>query len=98
MFIQPNIAISLVWGWEFIIASGFGVAARLVPGLFILFTVIRYSLMIPAAIFTSRYQKGVMDRKFANIDRTMSNLRTWGYAGIAIIIGLSVLLWSAHNI
>ena len=97
MFIQPNLAISLVWGWEFIIASGFGVAARLVPGLFILFTVIRYSLMIPAAIFTSRYQKGVMDRKFVDIDRTMSNLRTWGYAGIAIIIGLSLLLCFAYN-
>ena len=86
MFIQPNMAISLVWGWEFIIASGFGVAARLVPGLFIPFTVIRYSLMIPAAIFTSRYQKGVMDRKFVDIDRTMSKLRAWGYMGIAIII------------
>jgi len=86
MFIQPNMAISLVWGWEFIIASSFGVAARFVPGLFILFTVIRYGLMIPAAIFTSRYQKGVMDRNFVNIDRTMSKLRAWGYTGIAIII------------
>jgi len=86
MFIQPNMAISLVWGWEFIIASGFGIAARLLPGLFILCTVIRYSLMIPAAIFTSRYQKGVMDRKFADIDRTMSNLRAWAYIGLAIVI------------
>ena len=92
MFLQPNMAISLVWGWEFIIASGFGVAARILPGLFILFTIIRYGLMIPAAVFTSRYQKGVLDRKFADIDRTMSNLRAWGYAGMANIIIMLVIL------
>jgi hypothetical protein len=92
MFIQPNMAISLVWGWEFIIASGFGIAGRMLPELFIPFTVIRYGLNIPAAIFTVRYQKGVMDRKFADIDRTMSNLRAWGYAGMAIIIVLLILV------
>ncbi|MCX6007319.1 MAG: SCP2 sterol-binding domain-containing protein [Chloroflexi bacterium] len=94
MFIQPNMAISLVWGGEFIIASGFGVAARLLPEFFILFTVIRYGLMIPAAVFTSQYQKGVIDRKFADIDRTMSNLRAWGHVGMAIIIIMLVILFS----
>jgi len=49
--------------------------------------------MIPAAVFTSRYQKGVLDRKFADIDRTMSNLRAWGYAGMAIIIIMLVILF-----
>lgn len=86
MFIHPNMAISLVWGWEFIIASGFGVAARILPGFFVVFTVVRYGLMIPATIFTSRYRKGIINRKFADVDRTLSNLRTWGYVGLAITI------------
>lgn len=93
MFIQPNMAISLVWGWEFIIASGFGIAARMLPQLFILFTIIRYGLMIPAAIFTSRYQKGVLDRKFADIDRTMFNLRAWSYVAMAITIIMLAILF-----
>ena len=93
MFIQPNMAISLVWGWEFIFASGFGVAAKIIPGFFVAFTIIRYGLMIPAAIFTSHYQKGTMDRKFADIDGTMSNLRACGYVGLAVtIIMLTALL------
>jgi putative sterol carrier protein len=94
MFIQPNMAISLVWGWEFIIASGFGIAARMLPYLFILFTVIRYGLMIPAAIFTSRYQKGVMERQFIDIDRTMSRLRVWSYTGLAIIVIILIVLFT----
>jgi hypothetical protein len=93
MFIQPNMAISLVWGWEFIIASGFGIVARMLPQLFILFTVVRYGLMIPAAIFTSRYQKGIIDRKFADIDRTISTLRSWGYVAIAIAIIMLAILF-----
>jgi putative sterol carrier protein len=94
MFIQPNMAISLVWGWEFIIASGFGIVARMLPELFIPFTIIRYGLNIPAAIFTARYQKGVMDRRFTDIDRTMSNLRTWGYVAMAITIIMLIILFT----
>lgn len=93
MFIQVNLAIALVWGWEFIIASGFGIAARMLPELFTLFTIIRYGLMIPAAMFTSRYQKGVLDRKFADIDRTMFNLRAWSYVAMAITIIMLVILF-----
>jgi hypothetical protein len=93
MFIQPNMAISLAWGWEFIIAGMFGVAARFVPAMFIPFTIIRYGLMLPAAIFTTCYQKGVMDRHFKDIDRTMSTLRTWAYIGCGIIAAMLISLW-----
>jgi hypothetical protein len=94
MFIQPNMAISLVWGWEFVIASCFGIAARMLPQYFTVFTVIRYCLMIPAAIFTSQYQKGVIDRKFADIDRTITKLRMWGYVAMAVtIIMLGILFF-----
>jgi putative sterol carrier protein len=94
MFIQPNMAISLMWGWQFLIATGFGIAARMMPGLFIPFTIVRYLLLIPASIFTSRYQKGVLDRKFADIDKTMSALRAWSYIGLAVdIVVLALVLF-----
>jgi putative sterol carrier protein len=93
MFIHPNVAISLVWGWQFIIAAVFGIAARYYPPLFIPFTAIRYLLIIPAGIFTTRYQKGVMERKFADIDKAISSLRAWAYAGLAVAIAMLALLW-----
>lgn len=93
MFIQPNMAISLVWGWQFIIATGFGIAAQMLPPLFIPFTAIRYLLLIPAAIFTTRYQKGIMDRKFKDVDKTMSALRIWAYVGLAIAVLMLISVW-----
>ena len=92
MFMQPNVAISLVWGWQFIIATGFGIVAKLFPPLFIPFTVIRYLLIIPASIFTVRYQKGVIDRKFADIDKTMTSLRVWAYAGLVVTLAMLLLV------
>jgi putative sterol carrier protein len=92
MFIHPNMAISLAWGWQFIIATGFGIAARLYPPLFIPFTVIRYVLIIPAAVFTTSYQKGVVDRKFADIDKAMSSLRAWAYIGLALTTAMLALV------
>ena len=93
MFVQPNMAISVVWGWEFIIAGVVGILARIYPALFIPFTIIRYGLMIPAAIFTTLYQKGSMERQFKDIDKAMSTLRIWAYIGCAVIVAMLILLW-----
>jgi len=93
MFIQPNMAISLVWGWQFILAACFGIAAKMLPQLFIPLTVMRYLLVIPATVFTVRYQKGVMERKFADIDKAMSLLRIWSFAGLAVALALLLLVW-----
>ncbi|OQY22464.1 MAG: hypothetical protein B6I35_05945 [Anaerolineaceae bacterium 4572_32.2] len=57
MFIYPNAVISLMWGWQFIVAALLGVAAILLPNLMVVLTVIRYLLLVPAFIFTSVYQK-----------------------------------------
>lgn len=81
------------WSWQFIIASSFGIAAPLYPYLFIPFTAVRYLLIIPASIFTARYQKGVLDRKFPDVDKTMSMLRSRGYAGLTVAAVILLLLW-----
>jgi putative sterol carrier protein len=83
-FLEPNMAISLVWGWTFIIGAGFGIAAKMLPEYGILFTVVRHSLMLPAFIFTSFYQKGAQERQFADIDRRMARQRGWAYVGLAV--------------
>jgi putative sterol carrier protein len=91
-FLEPNMAISLVWGWTFILGAGFGIAARTLPEYATLFTVIRYSLMFPAFIFTSLYQKGAQERQFADIDRRMSRQRGWAYVGLAVAAVMSLAL------
>jgi hypothetical protein len=64
---------------QFIIAAGFGIAAKMIPSMDAIFTVIRYLLMVPAFIFTSRYQKGAMERNFPEIDKPLSRERIWAY-------------------
>jgi hypothetical protein len=92
-FIETNMAISLVWGWQMIISSGFGIVAKLVSSLGFILTLIRYLLMIPAFFFTGRYQKGAMERQFADVDRRMASQRFGAYIGLAFIVVLVFLLW-----
>jgi hypothetical protein len=92
-FIEINLAISLVWGWQFIIASGFGIIATMVPSLFVVFSVIRYLLLVPAAIFTIRYQKTATQKYFGDIDGLMAKQRVWAYIGLAITLVAMAITW-----
>ena len=53
MFLYPNAVISLMWGWQFLAASLLGVVAILLPEQVVIFTVLRYLLLVPSFIFTS---------------------------------------------
>jgi hypothetical protein len=86
IFIEVNAAISLVWGMQFIIAAGFGIAAKMVPSMDTIFSVIRYLLMVPALMFTSRYQKSAMTRNLPDIDKTLSKKRALAYFGLLLIV------------
>jgi len=35
----------------------------------------------------------VMERKFADIDKAMSLLRIWSFAGLAVALALLLLVW-----
>ncbi len=85
MFIYPNAAISLMWGWQFILASFLGIAAILLPEQMVLFTVSRYLLLIPALVFTSTYQKRV---PITTPKLTDSQLRFWAGMGLSAVSGL----------
>ena len=85
-------AVSLVWGWQFIIAASLGIASGMVPGLSLIITILRNLLLIPAAIFTVKYLKGVTSRSFSDVNKMISTLRAWSYAGLAVAIVLLILV------
>jgi hypothetical protein len=91
-FIQPNMAVSLVWGWQFIIAALLGIAAMELPAFSLPLTILRNLLLVPAAIFTFKYLKGAVSRIFADVNKNMSLLRAWSYTGLAIAIFLLFLV------
>jgi hypothetical protein len=91
-FIQPNMAVSLVWGWQFIIAGSLGIASVLFPGFSTPLTILRNLLLVPAAIFTFIYLKGATSRSFADVNKNISMLRAWSYAGLVIAIVLILLV------
>jgi len=88
MFIYPNAVISLMWGWQFLVSASLGVAAILLPNLTIVLTVLRYLLQVPAFIFTSEYQKRVLELRVADYEATFARLRFWAGMGLSAISGL----------
>ncbi len=85
MFIYPNAVISLMWGWQFIVAALLGAAAILLPHLMIVFTVTRFLLQVPAFIFTSVYQKRA---PIPNPQFTDTQLRLGAGVGLLAVAGL----------
>jgi putative sterol carrier protein len=95
LFIHPNTAISLMWGWQFLVASLFGGGAILLPHLETVLTVIRYMLLVPAFVFTFAYQKGADSRPIANVDRALAQMRTWAIVGLVVAVGMVFTIWFA---
>ena len=88
MFIYPNAVISLMWGYQFIVAALVGAAAILLPNLMVVFTVTRYLLLVPAFIFTSVYQSRATQSPISNYASSMARLRFWAGMGLSAVSGL----------
>ena len=88
MFIYTNAVISLMWGWQFLAASLLGVAAILLPEQMMIFTIIRYMLLVPAFIFTSVYQKRATQLRVDDYEAIMGRLRFWSGIGLSVVSGL----------
>ena len=91
MFIYPNAVISLMWGYQFIAASLFGAAAIAFPAQMLIFTIVRYLLLVPAFIFTAQFQKRATELRVNNYENTMSRIRFWAWVGLAIVLVLYVI-------
>ncbi|MDM8518550.1 nitrilase-related carbon-nitrogen hydrolase [Anaerolineales bacterium HSG6] len=86
IFIHVNAVISLMWGWQFIVASLIGIAAMLLPQWHISLTVLRYLLLIPAFIFTAQYQKRALS---LHVDEAaIRKNRFWAEMGLSAVSGL----------
>jgi len=98
MFIQPNMAITLVWGWQFVLSAGLGIVARTNLMLFWPLTALRLLLLVPAFVFSFRYQKRATARGFKDIDRTIQAMRIWSYIGLALAVGCLCYLFFAFQL
>jgi putative sterol carrier protein len=97
MFIQPNMAICLVWGWQFVISAALAVVGKTVVWLFLPLLGVRLLTLVPAFIFTSLYQKGAATRRFRDIDETLRTMQVWAYIGLALSVVLLILLFTGLN-
>ena len=81
---HPNAVISLMWGWQFLLAAGLGAAALLWSPFAIVLTVLRYLLLLPAFWFTAFYEKGALSRSIANPERDMAQIRVGAGIGLGV--------------
>ncbi|OQY36425.1 MAG: hypothetical protein B6243_03245 [Anaerolineaceae bacterium 4572_5.2] len=86
LFIHANAIISLMWGWQFILAGLVGAAAILLHQWHTPLTVLRYLLLIPAFIFTDRYEKRAMSLRVD--DAAVRKNRFWAGMGLSAVSGL----------
>lgn len=95
LFIHPNSVISLMWGWQYLVASVLGIGAERLPHLGTVLTVIRYLLLVPAFAFTFAYPKGSANRRIADIDEALAQMRTWAGVGLVVAVGMILAIWVA---
>jgi len=93
MFIYPNVAISLVWGWQFIVGALVGVAATSLPHLYGVLTAVRFLLQVPAYAFTLLYSRRATELKVADYEKTMSRLRLWAGVGLVVTVAMMAAVW-----
>ena len=93
LFIQPNASISLVWGWQFLAAAAFGMAAVWLSNLHLPLVIAQYGLIVPASLFTTHYQKRIRSRRIADVGKAMAQVRMLAVAGLGVVIAMTLVTW-----
>ena len=88
LFIYINAAISLVWGFQSVLAAIFGSAGILFPTFGVLFTILRYLTLAPAYYFTGWFPKAGMQKPVKDTELAMRRLRNVCVVGIAISLAV----------
>ncbi len=91
LFLHPNAVITLMWGWQYLLSTGLGIAAGFLPGQATLLTVLRFLLLAPAFIFTARYQKNADNRPVQDVERAFRQMR--GLAGFGLLVAVGLIAW-----
>jgi hypothetical protein len=93
MFAHPNAVISLVWSGQFLVAGLLGIAAVLLPALHLPLVLAQYLLIVPAAMFTRRYQAGIRQRVIADPERDLAVIRRVALAGLGLSAAIAAVAW-----
>ncbi len=91
LFIHINAAISLVWGFQSVMAGLFGSLGIITAGSGVIFTILRYLTLLPAYYFTSWYPKAGMRNPVKDTGKAMRHFRAISAAGIVFIEFLIVI-------
>lgn len=86
LFPYINAAVSLVWGFQCLLAALLGGIALVMPQMNLLFTILRYLTLIPAYWFTSWYPKAGMQNPVKDTSRSQNRLRLISMAGVAFCL------------
>ncbi len=85
LFIYINAAISLVWGFQSVLAGIIGSLGILYASHSAVFIILRYLTLLPAYYFTGWYPKAGMQKPVKDTRQAMRRLRAAGAAGIVLI-------------
>jgi putative sterol carrier protein len=94
LFIYIHAAVSLVWGYQSILAATFGTIGTLLPSASGVFTIFRYLTLVPAYFFTAWYPKTGLQHPVKDSDSAMRTLQLVSAAGVivaAILFMASIL-------
>jgi hypothetical protein len=86
LFVYINAAISLVWGFQSVLAGIAGSLGILYASHSLVFTIVRYLTLLPTYYFTGWYPKAGMQKPVKETDNAMRRLRGLGVAGIILIV------------
>jgi hypothetical protein len=86
LFIYINAAISVVWGFQSVLAGMVGGFGILFASHSLVFIILRYLTLVPAYYFTSWYPKAGMQKPVKDARQAMRRLRALGVAGILMIV------------
>jgi putative sterol carrier protein len=94
LFLHPNAVITLMWGWQYMVSIGLGIAAELSPAQNTILTILRFLLLVPAFIFTGQYPKNADNHPVRDVEHSFTNMRIMAGIGIVIAVGLiSLMIW-----
>ena len=96
LFMHINAVISLVWGFQTILAAMVGTIGVMFPSINAVMTILRYLTMVPAYYFTARYTKAGRQNPPKDIQRALNQLRIMSAAGIVFVIAflsISILIF-----
>jgi len=91
LFKQPNAVLTLMWGWIYIATAVLGIGSIEYVSVEWPITIVRYGLLIPGFIITSRYPRKADSRSFI-WEKSIRKIRIGATAGIIATAVILILL------